>query len=248
MSTEASERDDLRRSSNSDNGGAADALPCTVLIEDRTFFRECVLASLSAMESDQEFQAFESVAAWEQSAAAARTSLLVLWMSAPSMPPEPDNVFASRLKQVLQLPEAPPVVVMSDHESADCVVYVMHSGASAFLPTSMGVEMAVKVLDLVRAGGSFIPASTLAAMTSAEEGAPRAAELSTLLSPRQLAVARAMRKGLPNKVIADELAMCESTVKVHVRTIMRKLNARNRTEVAFLTRDLDTDLRGGFAG
>lgn len=43
---------------------------------------------------------------------------------------------------------------------------------------------------------------------------------------------------MPNKLIAYELNMCESTVKVHVRTIMKKLKARNRTEVAFLTQSL----------
>ena len=38
--------------------------------------------------------------------------------------------------------------------------------------------------------------------------------------------------GKSNKVIAYELGMCESTVKVHVRRIMKKLNAKNRTDVA----------------
>jgi DNA-binding NarL/FixJ family response regulator len=44
-----------------------------------------------------------------------------------------------------------------------------------------------------------------------------------------------LRKGTPNKIIAYELNMCESTVKVHVRNIMKKLKAKNRTEVAYLT-------------
>ncbi|GGC60251.1 DNA-binding response regulator [Chelatococcus reniformis] len=212
---------------------------CTVVIEDRTFFRECVLASLQAAEPSHEFQAFESVPAWAQSGVARRTSLLILWMSAPSMRPESDGVFSDRMRQVQQLPEPPPIAVMSDHESADFVAHVMSSGARAFVPASMGLDMAVKVMDLVRAGGSFIPASTLTAMAGGGERARPALELASLLSPRQLDVARAMRKGLPNKVIAYELAMSESTVKVHVRTIMRKLNARNRTEVALLAEQLD---------
>ena len=44
----------------------------------------------------------------------------------------------------------------------------------------------------------------------------------------------AIRQGKPNKIVAYELNMCESTVKVHVRAIMKKLKARNRTEVAYL--------------
>jgi DNA-binding NarL/FixJ family response regulator len=45
----------------------------------------------------------------------------------------------------------------------------------------------------------------------------------------------ALRRGKANKIIAYELNMRESTVKVHVRNIMKKLKAKNRTEVAFLT-------------
>jgi DNA-binding NarL/FixJ family response regulator len=56
-----------------------------------------------------------------------------------------------------------------------------------------------------------------------------------LFTPRQTAVVESLRRGKANKVIAFELNMCESTVKVHVRNVMRKLKARNRTEVAFLT-------------
>ena len=45
-------------------------------------------------------------------------------------------------------------------------------------------------------------------------------------------------------MIAFELKMRESTVKVHVRNIMKKLNAKNRTEVAFMANELlkNTDL------
>jgi DNA-binding NarL/FixJ family response regulator len=58
-------------------------------------------------------------------------------------------------------------------------------------------------------------------------------------------VLQLLRQGKQNKTIAYELDMCESTVKVHIRLIMRKLNARNRTQVVLLaegiqTRDIST--------
>ena len=58
------------------------------------------------------------------------------------------------------------------------------------------------------------------------------------VTARELAVVRAIQHGKSNKVIAYELGMCESTVKVHVRRIMKKLNAKNRTEVAIKTSEL----------
>ena len=47
-----------------------------------------------------------------------------------------------------------------------------------------------------------------------------------------------LRKGESNKFIAYKLGMGECTVKVHIRNVMRKINARSRTEVAFMTNDL----------
>jgi DNA-binding NarL/FixJ family response regulator len=53
-----------------------------------------------------------------------------------------------------------------------------------------------------------------------------------------LAVVEALRRGRANKIIAYELNLRESTVKVHIRNIMRKLHATNRTEVAFKIRNM----------
>jgi hypothetical protein len=47
-----------------------------------------------------------------------------------------------------------------------------------------------------------------------------------------------LRRAMANKLIAYELTMCESTVKVHIRNIMKKLKATNRTKVVYLTRGL----------
>ena len=62
-----------------------------------------------------------------------------------------------------------------------------------------------------------------------------------LFTARQAAVIDALRQGKPNKIIAYELKMRESTVKVHVRNIMKKLNATNRTQVAYLVTQLSDE-------
>ena len=60
-----------------------------------------------------------------------------------------------------------------------------------------------------------------------------------MLTCRQADVLRLLRRGQSNKYIARELCMRESTVKVHVRQIMRKLGASNRTQAALFARQLD---------
>jgi len=68
---------------------------------------------------------------------------------------------------------------------------------------------------------------------SLDASPPRAAapDRSTFTT-RERHVIGAIKQGKSNKIIAYELSMCESTVKVHVRHIMKKLGARNRTAVA----------------
>jgi DNA-binding NarL/FixJ family response regulator len=58
------------------------------------------------------------------------------------------------------------------------------------------------------------------------------------LTPRELSVIDLVRVGKPNKMIAAQLDMQENTVKVHVRNILKKLNAANRTHAAFVANRL----------
>lgn len=52
------------------------------------------------------------------------------------------------------------------------------------------------------------------------------------LSDRESEVLAALKRGLPNKLIADEMCLSENTVKIHVRNVMRKLGVTNRTMAA----------------
>lgn len=135
-------------------------------------------------------------------------------------------------------------IVVSDSDDINDIVPVLRFGAKGYIPTSMTLDVAVEAIRLVRAGGTFLPASCI---MQAGQGRPELASgdlrprMPRLFTARQAAVVDALRKGKANKIIAYELSMRESTVKVHVRNIMKKLNARNRTEVAYLTTQLIAD-------
>jgi DNA-binding NarL/FixJ family response regulator len=71
---------------------------------------------------------------------------------------------------------------------------------------------------------------------------PAPGEVSAVtFTERQTAVIQAIRIGKANKTIAYELNMCESTVKVHVRNIMKKLRATNRTQISFIAHQMLKD-------
>ncbi len=139
----------------------------------------------------------------------------------------------------LWLPGAP-VMVVSDGDDAEDVEELLALGVRGYLPTSADPEVAFAAVRLVYAGGMYIPGQ-LFRKVAARNGAAalgvqatrRAEQPATPdLTPRELAVTDLLRKGKPNKVIGIELGMQESTVKVHVRNIMRKLQAANRTQAA----------------
>lgn len=141
------------------------------------------------------------------------------------------------------LPDVP-LVVMSDHDDGRHVVEALRCGVRGYIPTTIHPYVAVEALRLVQAGGTFIPASALddALKHGPHEGenndiGPRR-DLTTGLTPRELEVLALLRQGKSNKTIAYDLDMHESTVKVHVRHIMRKLKATNRTQAAFFANKL----------
>lgn len=70
-----------------------------------------------------------------------------------------------------------------------------------------------------------------------DDRAPRVALLAQL-TPTQMKVLDGVNHGLLNKQIAYDLGIAEATVKAHMTAVMRKLNVRNRTQVAIAAQDL----------
>jgi DNA-binding NarL/FixJ family response regulator len=134
-----------------------------------------------------------------------------------------------------RMPDAP-VIVLSDRDDLDDILKALTCGVRGYIPTSIDVEVASAALKLVNAGGTFIPAHALRSSPAERqigtEGERRGTPDKLGLTPRELSVIDLLREGKPNKLIAIELKMQESTVKVHVRNIMKKLHVANRTQAA----------------
>ncbi|GAB4068273.1 hypothetical protein GCM10028812_25790 [Ancylobacter sonchi] len=195
-----------------------------------------MLQSLRAAEFSVEIERYGSLSEWMQAEDSGDTALVLLSMTSA---PGGESVAASLERDIAQLKARRPSIkfaVLSDHETPTLVLRAMQGGAQGYLPTSLSVEVLAQVLQLLKAGGTYVPTSSLMGMVATPKGdfGQPADGGSIFGSHRQMLVARALSKGAPNKVIAYQLSMCESTVKVHVRNIMKKLKAKNRTEVALL--------------
>jgi DNA-binding NarL/FixJ family response regulator len=107
-----------------------------------------------------------------------------------------------------------------------------------WIPSSATLDSVVEALDVVRRSGVFVPVSWLSPPHSLLPDTGMVTGGGVAFTTREYAVLGGLRLGRPNRAIAYDLNMSESTVKVHVRNIMKKLRARNRTEVAFLAQNM----------
>ncbi|MGO4334241.1 DNA-binding response regulator [Labrys sp. KB_33_2] len=130
------------------------------------------------------------------------------------------------------------IIVLSDAENPALVRRTLEQGARGFVGMTFNLDMAAAAIRLVQAGERFVPVTSLLAAQTAPMQAPEKGPFRQVLTQRQIDVIDHLRRGESNKIIAYKLEMSESTVKIHIRNIMRKIKARNRTEVAILTQDL----------
>ncbi|MFH3478239.1 LuxR C-terminal-related transcriptional regulator [Xanthobacter variabilis] len=132
-----------------------------------------------------------------------------------------------------------PLVIICDNDEVSEVVEVLKAGASGFICSRIAPAVVFQALRFIMGGGVYFPANALLRANEADRSddwsrsrGGKDASYCSNLTARQNSVLRLLQKGYSNKHIARELAMCESTVKVHVRQIMRKLGASNRTQAA----------------
>jgi DNA-binding NarL/FixJ family response regulator len=134
-----------------------------------------------------------------------------------------------------------PIVVVSDREDWSAVFNALELGARAYFPSSLDPEILIETLRFVQKGGTFIPLNALInASLHPKQPQGRKGPRSEMggLTPSEQRVLALLKKGQPNKIIARELDIEETTVKVHVRRIMKKLNAANRTQAALVAQEM----------
>ncbi len=158
-----------------------------------------------------------------------------------------DNVTALRRVFVVA-----PLIVLSDADDAQQIRTIpeaLKSGVHGFISTrTTDISMAFAAIRFVQAGGTFAPIDLLLTERSARPADHADMAPANRLTARQMAVLSHLQQGKANKIIAHELGMSESTVKVHVRNIMRKMGATNRTQAVFKAQKIWTTIECSPAG
>lgn len=127
------------------------------------------------------------------------------------------------------------IAVLADAIADRTLSLSLKAGADAYLNKSMSSESLLRALQLVMLGEVVYPthvASLLIANANERPQPERAQPANNDLSKREIQILRCLLAGQSNKAIARNLHITESTVKMHFKNVMRKINAQNRTQAA----------------
>lgn len=120
-----------------------------------------------------------------------------------------------------------PIVVISASEQAADVMRAIDHGAMGFVPKRSGTDLLTEALQLVLAGGIYVPPLGFLPQQATPEPAK---PVLPGLTPRQNAVLALLLQGKPNKIIARELDIAVDTVKDHVAAVLKLLGVSTRTQ------------------
>jgi len=140
-----------------------------------------------------------------------------------------DETLTGFLRRLAAISAKTRAIILSDYDFESGVVQAAEAGAWGYLPRDVSETELVRAVRLV-AQGHAVMGCWLAPDQFVRLGelSPRRVELSLPLSQKESSVIRAVAQGQTDGQIARELGISVPTVKTHVRSILRKTNARNR--------------------
>ncbi|WEX75756.1 response regulator transcription factor [Sinorhizobium numidicum] len=211
-----------------------------VIIDSRALDGQCLAQTINAHKLDMRVLAFGSIEEWRQREKEHPPLAAVVLNVGGRRIVEP--TVAGEIRSLSAEFEPTPIIVLADTDDLAQIMKALEYGAKGYIPSSVSIDVCVEAISLALAGGIFVPASSVFAMRRVlETGSTATRPLDGVFTARQAEVVEALRRGKANKIIAYELNLRESTVKVHIRNIMKKVKATNRTEVAYKINDLFGD-------
>jgi DNA-binding NarL/FixJ family response regulator len=214
-----------------------------LIVDDHVLIREALRGVLKELKREAEVLEASSCGQAIQriDQEAGKISLILLDLSLP------DRDGFSVLAELRQQYPAISIVVLSGLQDRATVTKALDLGALGFIPKSATRDVMVSALQLVFAGGIYVPPEILL-RTDAPPGPgaagarPRGSPSDYGLTERQLDVLALMMRGKSNKAICRLLDLAEPTVKNHVTAILKALKVTNRTEAVIAVNELGWSL------
>ncbi|WP_386682664.1 LuxR C-terminal-related transcriptional regulator [Loktanella sp. R86503] len=136
------------------------------------------------------------------------------------------------LRRAIGLKGGQRVALISGEATRQIAEDALEAGAAGFVPKSLPAKSLVNAVKFMAMGEQYAPIDF---MTAVED--VTANPMAEKLTNRELQVLKGLTEGKSNKEIARDLDVLEPTVKLHVKTLYRKIGAANRTQAAMLARE-----------
>ncbi|WP_322891098.1 MULTISPECIES: response regulator transcription factor [unclassified Yoonia] len=137
------------------------------------------------------------------------------------------------LRRVMALGQDQRVALMSGLAPREIAEEALAIGAAGFLPKTLSAKRLVNAVRFMAMGEQYAPVDFMTAETDAPEKHP----LAEKLSKRELQMLQGLCEGKSNKEIARDVDLSEPTIKLHMKTLYRKLDAHNRTQAALIAKE-----------
>lgn len=186
-----------------------------LIVDDHLLFADAVKFLLESSDANIDAQVFSSLASvLDFLSTDAPVDLLLLDYSMPGTSGIEAVEMAAATRPGLR------IAFLSGLDDPQVAGEALQRGVAGWLPKSMPGEALINALNLVLSGERFVPADLMLR----QQANP--------LTPREQDVAALLARGLSDKEIADQLSLQVGTVKVHVKSLLRKFDAANRTQFA----------------
>lgn len=136
------------------------------------------------------------------------------------------------LTQMVAQQAGRPVAILSGSMPFALIEHVFQSGGHGFLPKTMATQSMLAAIDMLLAGEKYAPSQVIM-----NAGQAQGATVLPNLTQREIVVLRHVCQGMTNQEIARELGVHETTIKVHVKSICGKIDARNRTQATMIAKE-----------
>ena len=137
------------------------------------------------------------------------------------------------LKRAMEASGGSPVALMSGIASRSVAEESLAFGAAGFVPKTLAAKTLVNAVRFMAMGEKYAPIDFM----TADDPTVAPNPLAQKLSRRELQVLEGLSKGKSNKEIARDLDLQEPTIKLHVKTLYRKIGAANRTQAALIAKE-----------
>ena len=149
----------------------------------------------------------------------------------------PDLSGIEVLKNIRQINKALPVVMLTTSDDEKDLIEALRNGASGYLLKDMEPDDLVVALKDVLKGETIVAPNLVQILAKFHQGDDTEINITNLIStltPRENEILELLAEGQSNKLIAKNLGISDGTVKLHVKSILRKLEIHSRVEAAVI--------------